>query len=136
MNDDLPQIPIPDIDWTAISPILIVAGVALVGVLVEAFCPRAPRFVVQTVLAAAGTVAAGVAAIWVYTDLEELAGPVAGLGGPTGDDAIAVDGPGVITWIMLTLFALLSIGLFADRRLEAGVSAFTGRAADVGTERV
>jgi hypothetical protein len=31
---------------------------------------------------------------------------------------------------MLSVFALLSLALFAERRLEGGLSAFTGRAAD------
>ena len=41
----------PDIDYGKLSPLLIVFGVALVGVLVEAFVPREHRYLVQTVLA-------------------------------------------------------------------------------------
>ncbi|MBA3233755.1 MAG: hypothetical protein H0T17_07380, partial [Propionibacteriales bacterium] len=40
----------PDIDYGRLSPLLIVFGVALVGVLVEAFAPRERRYLAQTVL--------------------------------------------------------------------------------------
>ena len=48
---------------------------------------------------------------------------------------MAVDGPTVFLWGMLLVFALTGVALFAERRLESGVSAFAGQAAALpGTE--
>ena len=51
------------IDYVAILPLLIVFGVAIVGVLVEAFVPRDRRHVVQVAIAVLGLLAAFVAVI-------------------------------------------------------------------------
>lgn len=123
------MIPAPSIDYALISPLLIVFGVAVVGVLVEAFAPRRLRIWIQPAVAATGALAALVVAIIVYISLDSV-GDGAGRGDVTAEGAIAVDGPGVVTWLALTLFAVLSFGLFAERRLEHGLSPFTGRAAD------
>ena len=61
------MIPAPELDYVLLLPLLIVAAAALVGVLVEAFCPRGPRFLVQTALAGIASVGALVASIVVYT---------------------------------------------------------------------
>ena len=127
---DRPPIPAPELDYLLLSPLLVVAAAALIGVLVEAFCPRGPRFVVQTALAGVGALAALVLSVLVYTELDVVEGAVRGIGETTGDGSVVIDGPGVITWMMLAVFGLLGIALFADRRLEGGLSSFTGRAAD------
>ena len=44
----------PKLEYLELSPLLVVFGVALVGVLVEAFVPRARRYLVQTSVAALG----------------------------------------------------------------------------------
>ena len=64
----------PSIDYAAVSPLLIVFGVAIAGVLVEAFAPRRVRYVVQSVLTLAGLAVAFAATVWVATDLTERAG--------------------------------------------------------------
>ncbi|MBW9204611.1 NADH-quinone oxidoreductase subunit NuoN [Mumia sp. zg.B53] len=119
----------PDIDYGTISPLLIVLGVAVAGVLVEAFVPRAYRFVSQVGLAAVGVVAAFGATVWVGTDLAPVEGDVTARGGPTAMGALSVDGPAVVTWAMLLFFGLLGVLLFAERRLEGGLSVFTSQAA-------
>lgn len=125
------QIPAPTVEWSLVTPLLILGGVAVVGVLVEAFAPRRGRFVVQALLAAGGIVAALAETVRIYLDLGTVDGPVVGRGTAAVEGSLAVDGPAVVTWGMLLLFGLLSVGLFADRRLEGGLSSFTGRAADV-----
>lgn len=127
---DLPPIPAPSVEYSLILPLLIVAGVALVGVIVEAFWPRASRFIAQTVLAVAGIVAAFAATVWVYTDLDRVDADLVGRGKVAVEGALSVDGPGVFTWAILLIFGLLSMLLFAERKLEGGLSQFTGRAAD------
>ena len=62
----------PTIEYAELSPLLVVFGVACVGVLVEAFAPRRVRFVSQSVLAGAGLVAALVGTILVAIDLPVL----------------------------------------------------------------
>ncbi len=53
----------PSIEYAQISPILIVLGAAVVGVLVDAFVPRSSRRNVQLAVALVGLVAAFVAVV-------------------------------------------------------------------------
>ena len=53
------QVPSPSIDYAAVAPVLVVLGVACVGVLVEAFVPRRWRWSVHVVLSLAAVVVAG-----------------------------------------------------------------------------
>ena len=51
------------------------------------------------------------------------------------EGTLAVDGPTVFLWGLILVFALGGVLLFAERRLEGGVSAFAGQAAALpGTE--
>ncbi|MBM7508814.1 NADH-quinone oxidoreductase subunit N [Nocardioides salarius] len=124
----------PLMEYGSIWPLFVVFGVACLGVLAEAFLPRGRRHVVQLVLAVAGLLAALVGTVLVGMDLEVTEGGAArGLFGAAG--AVAVDGPTVFLWGMLLVFALTGVALFAERRLESGVSAFAGQAAALpGTE--
>ena len=124
----------PLMEYGSIWPLFVVFGVACLGVLAEAFLPRGRRHTTQLVLAVAGLVAALAGTVWIGTDLEVTEGGAArGLFGAAG--AVAVDGPTVFLWGMLLVFALTGVALFAERRLESGVSAFAGQAAALpGTE--
>jgi len=118
----------PVVEYAELSPILIVLGVAVLGVVVEAFLPRRRRHVVQAGLAAAGVVAALVATVVVFTRLDPVGGGAArGLVGAAG--SVVVDGPAVFLWGLVLVFAVGGVALFAERRLEAGVSVFAGQAA-------
>jgi NADH-quinone oxidoreductase subunit N len=100
---------LPTIDYGALSPMLILFGVACLGVLVEAFLPKAARHRIQWLLAFVGLVVALIRLI-------QLAGHHA----LTADVAIAVDGPALFlqgTIVVLGLVALLLIG---ERSLERG----------------
>lgn len=124
----------PTIEYAHLAPLLIVFGVACAGVLVEAFVPRAARFRVQTVLAAVGLLAALGTTIWVATDLGSAADGAA-RGGIKMEGTLAVDGPTLFLWGIVLVFALGGALLFAERRLEGGVTAFAGQAAALpGTE--
>ncbi|WP_220481859.1 NADH-quinone oxidoreductase subunit NuoN [Nocardioides ginsengisegetis] len=113
---------------------LLVFGVACAGVLVEAFLPRERRYVVQAALAVAGLVAALVGTAFVASDLPNL-GNGAARGLIAAEGTIVVDGPTVFFWGLILLFATGGVLLFAERRLEGGVSAFAGQAAALpGTE--
>ena len=118
----------PHIEYGDLSPMLIVFGVACVGVLVEAFLPRERRYLVQTVLTVAGLVAALVATCLVAADQTSLGGGVA-RGLIAAEGTIVVDGPTVFFWGLILVFAIGGVLLFAERRLEGGLSAFAGQAA-------
>ena len=62
----------PGIEYAKILPILIVLGVAVLGVLVEAFLDRRMRFEVQLILAVAGLVAAFVSVVTLAGDVGVL----------------------------------------------------------------
>ncbi len=124
----------PKIEYFTIAPILIVLGVAVVGVLIEAFAPRGRRYLVQTLLALAGLLAALVMTVVVFARLSPgrttpRTGDVVAMG------ALAADGPALFCWLLLLVLALLGVLLFAERQLEGGVLSFAGQAAALpGTE--
>ena len=124
----------PSFEYSLLSPILIVAGVAIVGVLVEAFADRKIRYLVQSLLALVGVVGALVATVMVGMNLDQIAdgqarGQIAAAG------SVAVDGPSVFIWGTLLVMALVSVLLFAERHLEGGVMSFAGQASALpGTE--
>lgn len=124
----------PTIEYAELSPILIVFGVAILGVLVEAFLPRERRYLTQVVLSSVGLVAALVATVWVGVDLTKV-GDGAARGVVAAEGTLVIDGPSVFFWGLILVFALGGVLLFAERRLEGGVSAFAGQAAALpGTE--
>jgi NADH-quinone oxidoreductase subunit N len=118
----------PDIQYGLISPMLIVFGVATLGVLVEAFVARRSRYLVQTALALIGVIGALVATVLVAAGLSPTSGS-SGRGRIAVGGAIAVDGPSVFIWGTVLALALVSVLLFAERTLEGGVTAFAGQAA-------
>ena len=124
----------PKIEYFTVSPILIVLGVAVVGVLIEAFAPRGRRYLVQVALAVLGLVAAFAMSVAVFLRLDPgtstpKSGTVAAMG------ALAVDGPALFCWMLVLVLGVLSVLLFAERALEGGVLPFAGQAAALpGTE--
>jgi NADH-quinone oxidoreductase subunit N len=130
----MPEFSKPDLEYFELLPLFIVFGTACIGVLVEAFLPRERRRVPQVLVTLVGLAAALGATIWVATDLEEHAeGAARGLVGAEG--SVIVDGPTVYLWGLLLIFGILGTALFAERRLEGGLSAFAGQAAALpGTE--
>ena len=125
----------PAIEYAELWPLLVVFGVACLGVVVEAFVPRERRYLIQVALAGAGLVAALVGTV---LDRHRPGraprdGGARGIVGAEG--TLVVDGPTVFLWGLVLVFAIGGVALFAERRLEAGVSAFAGQAAALpGTE--
>ena len=128
------KISAPHIEYDLISPILIVLGVAVLGVLVEAAVPRARRYLVQVVLSAAGILAALGATFYVFAKIDPGSDtPKPGF--LVAENALAVDGPSLFAWVLILVLALLGLLLFAERQLEGGVTAFAGQASALpGTE--
>lgn len=118
----------PSLEYGELWPLLVIFAVACVGVIIEAFAPRAVRYPAQVALALVGTVAALVGVIIIGIDHdngEALDGAVVAMG------AIVVDGPTIFVWGLLLVIAIAGTLLFSERRLEGGVSAFAGQAAAV-----
>jgi NADH-quinone oxidoreductase subunit N len=99
----------PSIEYRQLLPILIVLGVALAGVLVEAFMGRRYRHETQLVLALGGLVAAFVAVVATAGDYAVVA-----------EGSVAVDGPGLFLQGTILLLAIPGILTTAERSLDTG----------------
>ncbi len=118
----------PSIEYAQLWPLILIFGAACAGVLAEAFLPRERRYLVQVVLTLGALVAALVGVILVAGDLQVLGdGQARGLLAVGG--TIVVDGPTVFFWGLILIFAIGGALLFAERRLEGGLSGFAGQAA-------
>ncbi|HLV03991.1 NADH-quinone oxidoreductase subunit NuoN [uncultured Georgenia sp.] len=112
----------PHIDWAALTPVLIVLGAGLLGVLVAGFVPRRARRGVQVALAALATAAALVAVVWRWT-VVQAEGPREIVGG-----SLVEDGPALLAQGIIALVALVGLLVVADRS-EWGEDAFAAQAA-------
>jgi NADH-quinone oxidoreductase subunit N len=122
----------PSVEYGLLSPMLIVFGVAVVGVLAEAFLPRGARYRTQLVLAIGGQLAALVAVVKEAMDLGATEGRLAVVG------AIAIDRPALFMQATLLLVGLLATLLIAERRTpiesdekSGGLDSFTPQASAV-----
>ncbi|MGV9825085.1 NADH-quinone oxidoreductase subunit NuoN [Gordonia sp. NPDC003429] len=104
----------PSIAYGVLSPMLIVFGCAVLGVLVEAFVPRGRRYVSQLVLSLGGLVAA-FAALVVVTVAHTRDG---GLGETVMSGAVVMDRPALFLQGLILLIAVLSVAFMGERRLE------------------
>jgi NADH-quinone oxidoreductase subunit N len=122
------MIPTPHVEYGLLSPMLIVLGVAVAGVVIEAFVGRRHRYRAQVVLALGGLVAAFVAVVLVGRGLAGTGGRTAVLG------AVVVDAPAVFLQGTIVLVAILGVLLIAERRTAdtaGGLEAFTPQASAI-----
>ncbi len=115
---------LPPIDYAALAPMLILFGVACLGVLVEAFVPRSARYVVQVALALLAS-AASLVAIVVERDVRKL----------TIGNAVAIDGPTLFLQGSIVLLGIVALLLIAERSLELGGAFVSQAAVTVGSEK-
>ncbi|GLH94750.1 NADH-quinone oxidoreductase subunit NuoN [Phytohabitans aurantiacus] len=114
---------LPKIDYAAVAPMLILFGVACVGVLFEGVLPKAARRVTQLVLALLGLVAALSVIVW-QSDTRVL----------TAGGAVAIDGPTLFLQGAIIVLGIMALLLIGDRAMEHG-GAFVAQAAiTVGSE--
>lgn len=118
------DIQLPAIDYGALAPMLILFGVACVGVLVEALAPRRTRNAVQLTLALLAIVASLVVVI-AHHNTHKLT--IAG--------AIAVDGPTLFLQGALLVLGAVSILLIGERKLERGGPFVAEAALTVGSQK-
>lgn len=126
------------IEYFLLSPILIVFGIAIVGVLAEAFLPRRLRYGAQVALALGGLVAAFVAVV-------AVARSVPAEGSRAALEAVAVDRPTLFLQGTIVLVSVLAVIFVAERnrrpvaadkvaekgRVFAGLNSFTPQASAV-----
>jgi NADH-quinone oxidoreductase subunit N len=130
------KIPAPHIEYTQLSPVLIVVGAAVLSVLVEAFVPRRGRHGTQVFLSVLALAAAFAAVVGLAAGgYGSTKAHIAAMG------AVAVDGPALFLQGTILLAAILSILTFAERRLDPAdgghrVDSFAAEAAAVpGSEQ-
>ncbi|MCM2426823.1 NADH-quinone oxidoreductase subunit NuoN [Streptomyces sp. RKAG337] len=107
------KIPAPKIEYTQLSPVLIVFGAAIVGILVEAFLPRKSRYLGQIAVSVIGLAAAFAAVVALAArGYGTTKAHVAAMG------AVAVDGPALFLQGTILLVGLVAVFTFAERRLD------------------
>ncbi|GAA4660654.1 NADH-quinone oxidoreductase subunit NuoN [Gordonia humi] len=105
---------LPSIDYYRLAPMLIVFGVAVVGVLVEAFAPSAARYRTQLSLACAGIVAAMVMLGFVaHTSAGDAPARRVLMSG-----AVLADGPALFVQGLVLVVALGATLFMGERRLD------------------
>lgn len=116
------QFDAPSIEYQLLSPILVVFGGAIIGVLVEAFSPRGARRALQLALSLLTLAAAFVALLaWARPDLGQI----------VASGNVAVDGPAVFFQGTILLLSFLAFLLFAERGVDSAGDAFTSSAAAI-----
>ena len=99
----------PSVEYRLLAPMFIVFGVALAGVLLEAFMPRPFRHETQVGLALAGLVAA-------FASVVRLAGEYS----VAASGSVAVDGPALFLQGAILLMAIPGVLATAERKVDAG----------------
>jgi NADH-quinone oxidoreductase subunit N len=102
----------PAVDYGAIMPVLVVLTAACVGVLIEAFVPRAGRWSAQVTLSLVALIVAGIALV--------LYARGGSRGVTTLAATVAVDTPTLFLWGTLLALGLAATLLIADKSVEPG----------------
>lgn len=116
-----PSIPAPKIEYGQLSPMLIVFGAAVVGILAEAFLPRRARYTAQVTIALTGLIGAFIAVVVLASQ-----GYGTTKSGLLAMGSVALDGPALFLQGVILLAAVVSVLMYAERRLDPrtdGVSA-------------
>ncbi|OBK25851.1 NADH-quinone oxidoreductase subunit N [Mycobacterium asiaticum] len=129
-------LPSPSIEYFLLSPMFIVFGVAIAGVLVEALLPRQVRYGTQVILALSGLTAAFVAVVVVARSV-----PASGQRALLG--SVAIDRPALFLQGTVLLVSVLAVIFIAERnqhsalrtaeksKVFAGLDSFTPQASSV-----
>lgn len=115
------SMPTPSVEYALLSPMLIVFGIAVTGVLLEAFVPRRFRYAAQVMLGLGGLAAAFVAVI--------LVGKIIPASGRTAVlRSLAIDRPTLLLQGTILLVTALAVIFIAERRRGEYTSAGPGAA--------
>jgi NADH-quinone oxidoreductase subunit N len=108
----------PSVDYVAVMPMLIVFGAGLLSVLVEAFAPRALRFIIQVVLSTVGVAAALIFVVYLGFQGKRVI---------TAGGAVVIDGPALFLQGTILVLGLLAVLTMADET-SPDSTAFTAQA--------
>ena len=118
----------PHVEYKALMPMLVVFGVAALGILVEAFVPRARRYATQLLLSLAGLV---VAFVFVVLNHKKVSTVASG--------AVSIDGVTLFLQGTILALAFIAVLLVAERGSgDADTDAFSAQVAAIpgsGQER-
>jgi NADH-quinone oxidoreductase subunit N len=120
-----PSIPTPHIEYGMLSPMLLVFGAAIAGVLVEAFVAQPLRRTLHLAITLGSLAGAFILTIVVSVSSNLFAGGAPGRLAAMG--SVAVDRPTLFIQGTILVLAFISVLLIAESSHE--VSAFTGQAA-------
>lgn len=128
--DPISKIDAPKFEYGQLSPILIIVGAAIIGVLVEAFVPRRSRYYAQLFVSVVALAAAFAAVVALASDGYATTVGIVAMG------AIAVDGPALFLQGTILLAGVVGLFTFAERRLDPEthgnrVDSFAAQAASV-----
>jgi len=107
------QVQLPDMDYWAIAPVLVILGAGCISILLEAFLPRAARWIWQVTLTIVSLLLSGVL---LYVAVDKT--PPQGV--KTFAGTLAVDRPALFLWGTLLVLGLGAVLLIADRSVEPG----------------
>lgn len=99
------SIPAPDIDYLATAPMLVVAGVGVLSVVLEAALPRGRRRVPQVLLTVVGLLVALGLLLWRWNDPDVV----------TASGSVAIDGVTRFLQMVVLGLAVLAVLLVSDR---------------------
>lgn len=119
----------PHLDYSALMPMLILLGAALVGVLVEAFVPKWVRHWTQFGVAFLSLLAALVA---VVVEADRFTATKRGT--ITASSSVAIDGPALFLQGSLIVLGMIALLLVGERSLERGGAFVASAAVTAGTE--
>ncbi|MCV7057449.1 NADH-quinone oxidoreductase subunit NuoN [Mycolicibacterium gilvum] len=123
----LTPLPTPTVEYFFLSPMLIVLGAAVLGVLVEALLPRHLRYRAQAGLSLAALLAAFVAVVMVARDLPADGAVSAVMG------AVAVDMPALFLQGTILAVGVLGVLLIGERQIGVVEDSENGRGLDAFT---
>ncbi|WP_433373259.1 NADH-quinone oxidoreductase subunit NuoN [Actinoplanes sp. CA-142083] len=115
---------LPEIDYGALSPMLILFGAACVGIIVEGLVPRRLRHPVQLGLSFAAIIAAFVMVVVEHGTRKITIG-----------GAVAVDGPTLFLQGAILVLGAVSMMLIGERSIERGGAFVSQAAITVGSQK-
>ncbi|MGV9673398.1 NADH-quinone oxidoreductase subunit NuoN [Gordonia sp. NPDC003504] len=118
----------PDVEYSLLSPMLLVFGFGVIGVIVEAFAPRSGRWRLQLVLSLTALGAALIAVIAVAIGVTRDGG----IGRSAMSGAVIIDRPALFLQGLLVVVSILAVAFMAERGLERVVTPSTRRATPAG----
>ena len=109
------------IEYAAVVPMLVIFGVAMIGVVIEAFVPRRSRYVVQVAVTLLGLLAAFLTLIFSARDHKAV----------TAGGSVVIDGPALMFQGTVLVLSFLAVLVMAERFDGTSIDAFTQSGASV-----